>query len=286
MNPAPEPNPIFAQKTDAELLYLTQHAYRYPVPVVQAAVRELQRRELIPAELPAAHAPARPPETEATWSQLLGGIARGLFWPSADYFVTPILVNLNLLLFGLMALGGVHVLNPSGRELISWGSNFSPLTLHGQPWRLLSNTFLHAGLAHLLLNMGALLLLGFLIEPLIGRVRLLSAYLLSGIGGSLLSLWWHSQGLNSVGASGAIFGLYGLLLMLLLTRAVDVPRSDRRHLLWFVLYFVLSNLLAGLEGNTDNAAHVGGLIVGTLSGLVMARLGLRKTGPAKENSKP
>ena len=134
---------------------------------------------------------------------------------------------------------------------------------------------MHAGLSHLLLNMFSLWLLGLLIEDRVGPWRLLLVYLASGVGGGLASLWWHTDGINSVGASGAIFGLYGLLLVLIVSKKLVLDKSDRRAMLGLVLYLVLSNLLSGLTGNIDNAAHLGGLATGLLLAGPLALLGLR-----------
>ncbi|MCB2378315.1 rhomboid family intramembrane serine protease [Hymenobacter sp. BT635] len=264
---------LFAQKSDAELLYMAQHARRYPPALGEAAVRELQQRGLVPTELapPPLQPPAEPAPDEA-WHQLAAGTLRQLLWPSAGNVITPLLLLLNALVFGLMVADGAHIFQPQARILVAWGSNFSPLTLHGQPWRLLTSCFLHGGLAHLLLNSLALLFLGRLTESMVGPGRLLLVYLLSGVGGSVASVWWHAQGVNSVGASGAIFGLYGLLLALAVTGAVPLSRQQRYGLLWLVLLLVPSQLEAGLLGTntTDNAAHLGGLLTGFLAGLIYA----------------
>jgi rhomboid protease GluP len=271
-DPLPPTEPL-AHKTDAELLYFTQHARRYPVSLVQAAVRELQRRELIPAELPGHALPAPAlSATPRTWLDEVKDLGHTLFWPSGSHLVTSLLLDVNLVVYLLMGLAGGSLLAPRSADLVAWGSNFSPLTLHGQPWRLLTCCFLHGGPAHLLLNAGTLVVLGLLAEPLFGRVRLLLGYLLSGVGGSLASLWWHMPGgVNSVGASGAIFGLYGLLLATAFVKNTPLSPQQRRPLFGLLLYLMLSSLLAGLEGsgNTDNAAHLGGLLTGVLIGLLM-----------------
>jgi rhomboid protease GluP len=281
--PLPEPAPgstaalaaqLFAQKPEAELLYLAQNAARYPPAVGAAAVAELKRRGLLPeAPVPA---PAPPAEEPETWPQLIGQLLRGLFIPSRRFWATPLLLDLNVLVFGLMVLSGVSASQPTGHQLVLWGSNISDLTLHGQPWRLLTCLFVHAGLSHLLLNMFSLWLLGLLVEDRLGPPRLLLSYLACGVGGSLASLWWHTDGVNSVGASGAIFGLYGLLLVLLIGKRLVLGKSDRRAMLGLVLYLVLSNLLSGITGNIDNAAHLGGLATGLLVAGPLAIAGLAK----------
>ncbi|GAA3917731.1 rhomboid family intramembrane serine protease [Hymenobacter algoricola] len=275
MTPALPPHELFARKTDAELLYLAQNALRYPPAVGQAAVQELQRRGLVPTAVPTHRPPPPAPAPAAAERGLLSEIGHRLFGVSRTYFVTPALLLLNLLVYALMVAGGMDAFHPDGATLIAWGSNFSPLTLPGQPWRLLTSCFLHGGVAHLLLNSLALLFLGRLSESLVGPGRLAAAYLVSGVGGSLFSLWWHSRGVNSVGASGAIFGLYGLVLMLALTGAVPMTKAQRYSLIWLVLLLVPGELEAGLKATTDNAAHIGGLITGLVVGAVLKIVGHR-----------
>ena len=256
----------FQARPEAELFYLASHADRYPPAVGAAAVAELDRRGLLaaPAAAPAAAAPPAPAAPSETWAQLGGQLVRALFWPSGRYVAVPLLLNLNLLVYVLMCATGVSLFDPTGAQLVRWGSNVSSLTLHGQPWRLLTSVFVHAGMSHLLLNAFSLWLLGTLVEARVGTGRLLAVYLASGVAGSLATLWYHSAGVNSAGASGAIFGLYGFLLLLLVSRRMVLDKFDRRAMLGLVLYLVLSSLISGLSGNTDNAAHVGGLLAGSL----------------------
>lgn len=185
------------------------------------------------------------------------------FLPVKGYFMTPLLANLNILLFFLMVATGVDILQPDGRSLLSWGANYKPLTLYGQSWRLLTACFLHIGVVHLLLNMYALLSIGFLLEPYLGRRRFLAAYLLTGLVASLTSLWWHDAGI-SAGASGAIFGMYGVFLAMLTTSLIDP--SARKPLLVSIIIFVGYNLIGGLKDGIDNAAHLGGLLSGLAIG--------------------
>ena len=269
----------FQARPDAELFYLASHAARYPPAVGAAAVAELERRGLLAsaapsiAATPASPVPVAPSET---WAQLVSQLLKALFWPSRRYYAIPLLLDFNLLIYLLMCAAGVDVFDPAGTDLVRWGSNVSSLTLHGEPWRLLTSVVVHAGLSHLLFNAFSLWLLGTMVEARVGGGRVLLVYLASGAAGSLATLWYHSGGVNSVGASGAIFGLYGFLLLLLVSRKMVLNKFDRRAMLGLVLYLVLSSLLSGLEGNIDNAAHVGGLLAGGLVAGPLALFNLRK----------
>lgn len=253
----------FAERPDAELLYLAQHARHYPPAVGAAAVAELQRRELVPPP-PTAPPPAPAPEPAETWGQLLRQLGKGLFWPSPPYVAVPLLIDLTVLVWLAMVLSGVSATDPTSADIARWGSNVRSLTLHGQLWRLVTSLFVHGGVMHLALNMFSLWLLGLMLEQRVGAWRLLAVYLASGIAASAATVWYHSAGINSTGASGAIFGLYGFMLVLLLSKKMVLDKSDRRAMLGLVIYLVLSNLLSGLTGNIDNIAHVGGLLMGVL----------------------
>lgn len=186
-----------------------------------------------------------------------------IFKPTQGFFITPILLDLNILIFILMILSGVSIISPDTESLLNWGANFRPMTLEGQWWRLFTSCFLHIGIIHLLMNMYALLYIGVLLEPILGRARFIAAYLLAGILASVASLWWHELTV-SAGASGAIFGMYGVFLALLTTNLIE--KSARKSLLSSIGVFVGYNLLFGLQGGIDNAAHIGGLIGGFIIG--------------------
>lgn len=186
-----------------------------------------------------------------------------VFKPTRGYFITPILLNINILLFILMSATGVNIFSPDNDSLLAWGGNFRPLTLNGEWWRLITCCFLHIGIVHLAFNMYALLYVGILLEPLLGRSRFLAAYLLTGIASSAVSLWWHDLSI-SAGASGAIFGMYGVFLAMLTTNLIE--KAQRQSLLASIGVFVGYNLLFGLKGNTDNSGHIGGLVAGLFIG--------------------
>lgn len=192
----------------------------------------------------------------------MGGVL-SIFKPVEGYFVTPILIIINLLIFAVMIISGVHFMDPTSESLLLWGANFRPATLNGEWWRLLTCCFVHIGILHLLMNMYALMYIGMMLEGRLGKLRFLCAYLLSGVSASAASLWWHDLTI-SAGASGAIFGMYGVFLAMLTTNLIE--KSARRSMLVSISIFVGYNLLNGLSGGIDNAAHIGGLISGMIIG--------------------
>ncbi len=187
-----------------------------------------------------------------------------MFRPVEGYFITPILLNINIVIFVLMVATGTNFFSPDNESLLKWGANFRPITLNGDWWRLLTCCFVHIGIIHIAFNMYALLYIGTLLEPLLGRSRFLTAYLLTGVTSSLASLWWNDFTV-SAGASGAIFGMYGVFLALLTTKLLE--EEARKALLSSVSIFIGYNLVIGFStGIVDNAGHIGGLLGGVLIG--------------------
>jgi len=198
----------------------------------------------------------------ATSKQQIGSLF-SLFVPREGYFITPLLVDINILVFILMVISGVSFFLPDNESLIRWGANFRPVTLEGQWWRLFTNFFLHIGFIHLLMNMYALIYVGLLLEPYLGKTRFIAAYIMTGIIASVTSLYWHELTI-SAGASGAIFGMYGVFLAMLTTNFID--QASRKALLISIGIFVGYNLINGMKGGIDNAAHIGGLLSGVIIG--------------------
>jgi rhomboid protease GluP len=177
-----------------------------------------------------------------------------------NLYVTYAIIAINVLIFILMAVAGAGIMEPNGIVHISWGSNYKVLTQSGDWWRLFTNVFLHFGIIHLAMNMYCLYSIGTYLEPMLGKAKYITAYVCTGILASVVSLWWHKNGVNSAGASGAIFGLYGLFLAMLTTNLI--PKQLRKPLLQSIGLFVVFNLLYGTKGGVDNSAHIGGLVAG------------------------
>jgi membrane associated rhomboid family serine protease len=185
-------------------------------------------------------------------------------------FVMPVLLATNVLVFVAMLIAGVSPISPDPELLRQWGAAYGPLITGGDWWRLFTATFLHAGILHLLFNMFALVSIGSLIERVFGHIPFLILYFLAGVSGSIASVYWHPLTVG-VGASGAIFGLYGGLLGYLLWARTSLPGDVLQSLRNGAIGFVLFNTAFGLtQEHIDNAAHFGGLAAGVLAGAALA----------------
>jgi len=197
-----------------------------------------------------------------------------MFVPSKGRFASTILMDINVAVFGLMVLAGLGFLTFRSEDLMAWGANYRP-SLDGLGYlRLLTSTFVHGGLLHLFMNMYGLLIAGSLLEPALGARRFTLAYLLSGLAGSIGSAVYHPAAV-SVGASGAIFGLFGLLLALLLRRDQRVAKLPRRLVNSLVTLIGINLVIGFLVPGIDNAAHIGGFVMGAALGVLMSFGGQR-----------
>ena len=221
-----------------------------------------------------------------------------------NYPATYLLLGINLVVFAVMfRLGPVpglirqHVWSQlltasfDTDTLIRFGATNSQLILAGQWWRLVTGTFVHITVLHILLNMWCLWNLGLFGEPLLGRRGLVVVYLLTGTAGMLLSFAWAPMGtdMTVAGASGAVFGIAGILIVLLSNRKLAVPWNELRSLRRQVIFFAVANLAIGMAPGVlgmatqsqmgalhldpaalphiDNSAHLGGLVAGLALGL-------------------
>ena len=185
-----------------------------------------------------------------------------LFMASAP--VTTAIIAVNAMLLGVMVATGVSPFSPQTQDLWKWGADFGPLTINGQWWRILTNVFVHVGLWHLAVNMWALWNLGMLAERIFGRYLYLYIYLFCGLCGSLASLAWHPW-ITSAGASGAIFGLAGALIVTFKWGKLPIPPEVIRPILRTLVIFTVINIGFGVAVQfVDNSAHLGGFGGGML----------------------
>ena len=163
-----------------------------------------------------------------------------------------ILINVFMFLFPLI--------NGTTEEFYNLFASYGPFVKMGDYYRLISAAFMHANIAHLIFNMYALWIIGMQLESFIGKWRYLVVYLFSAITGSLLSVIVTPNAV-SVGASGAIFGLLGALLYFGYHYRVYLGTVIKSQ----IIPLIVINLLLGfMVPGIDNAAHIGGLIGGTL----------------------
>lgn len=190
---------------------------------------------------------------------------------SPKVWVTPAIIGINVAVFLLMLLAGANLMQGDAMVALRFGSDYGPLTWGGQPWRLLTAAFIHFGLIHIAFNMYALYNGGMWTERLYGSARFAVIYLLAAVAGSVVSGWWNPMR-NSAGASGAVFGVYGALLVFFWRRPNDMPgdilKSVRSGAISLCVY---SLAMGALMPFVDNAAHVGGLLGGAAAGFFLVR---------------
>jgi len=183
-------------------------------------------------------------------------------------WLTWVLLTANVLVYAAMAVVTQNPLSFPVKDLLAWGGNFAPGIYQGEFWRPLTSMFLHAGIIHLGMNMWVLSIIGPFMERLLGITGFLLLYLLAGFAGNVLGMMWHAHTVG-VGASGAIFGLYGGLLGFLLVRHKQIPADALRPLLNNGLYFLGINVVLGFTvPGVDVAAHLLGAGAGLVGGIV------------------
>jgi rhomboid protease GluP len=198
---------------------------------------------------------------------------------------THLLLGINCGVFLAMVARGSSFWMPTLDQLMFWGADRpNNVLVNGEWWRVVTAMFVHVGILHLATNMWCLWNLGLLAEPLMGSFGLFAAYILTGAAGNLLSTaknWMYPAHDPSgalyfqagAGASGAVFGIAGALIVLLRSKLLPVPPDEVRRLRKSVIYFAAINLLIGLSINfgsgftgveVDNSAHIGGFLCGLL----------------------
>ncbi len=160
---------------------------------------------------------------------------------------------------GIFNLGGI------AGDVLQRGGASLPLPYNlAQPWRFVTAVFLHGSILHILFNMWFLMDVGPQIEELYGSARYLFIYVVTGIGGYLFS---SAMGHFSIGGSGALMGLVGVLLALTTGRQSAAMQMLRNRLISFIIYIAI---IGFLMRTVDNWAHGGGLLTGFILGKVMS----------------
>jgi membrane associated rhomboid family serine protease len=197
--------------------------------------------------------------------------ARGAYATYPAY-VTWSLVAINVAVFLIDSLLGSHgsfsLLGGGGGPLLEAGSVYGPAVAHGEWWRLLTSAFLHLSALHILFNMYALWLFGPIVEQMYGHVEYLVTYLLCALGGSVLTIL-AAPDVPAAGASGAIFGLFGLAFVVSRRRRLLLGPQARAILSQVGMLLVLNLVITFTFPGISWTGHVGGLVVGAAIGLLL-----------------
>jgi membrane associated rhomboid family serine protease len=183
--------------------------------------------------------------------------------------VTPMIVALNAAIFLGMCFGDNALSDPS--TLIAWGGSVGPRTTNGEWWRLVASLFVHSGVLQLLGNVIGLISVGVMLERLMGSVAFALTYAIAGVIAGIAELSFHQIAINS-GASGAIFGVYGLLIASAMwgmyrRSSATIPLAALKRLVPGAVVFLLIDLAThGLRSD----ARIAGFAAGVIAGLILA----------------
>ena len=191
-------------------------------------------------------------------------LLKELYNPKGPTPAIGILIALNLIVFIITLFFGVDAISPTAQELLEVGGNRRANIANGEYWRLITSVFIHGGIMHLVMNLFGIFLTGMFLEEKVGRKNMILYFLIAGVAGSITSVLWHDNTV-SIGASGAIFGYFGLLLAF---NVFKIITKDQQGIIWNILIFYGGiSLLFGMFQGIDNAAHFGGLIAGFVLGV-------------------
>jgi len=191
------------------------------------------------------------------------------FGPMLQFPATSLLIGINTAVFLGMILGSGEIMGFSPETTFRWGGNVGAFTLSGEYWRLVTASFVHANFIHFAMNMWCLWSLGQLAERLFGSSVTLAIYVLTGVGGAMLSIGLHPLR-SEVGASAAVFGIAGAILSGIKFGNVPLASIHKRQIFSSLIFFVIFNLSFGMLPGIDNMAHLGGLVSGFLFGVPLA----------------
>jgi membrane associated rhomboid family serine protease len=247
----------------------TYHAWR---EIAAARVRDGDLQGAIAAYREADR--RAPPEDKPEIANRLGWLAKetGNVRASRRYFARGRGSVLPIATYSILAVTIVvsltALISSQGEDIYAALALYKPSVANGEYWRLWTVTLVHADFLHLAFNMYALFLVGPLTEQIYGSGKMVVVYLVAALGGSVASFGW-SEGQLVVGASGAIFGLFGILFA---ASRMHLPTLDRRSraVLSQVGFLIVLNIIIGFTSPAiDNIAHIGGLVAGLLMGVAL-----------------
>lgn len=187
------------------------------------------------------------------------------------YKVTYTLIAFNVVVYLFSVFLSHTIVDIDMQVLVDMGALFGPYAvLHEQWWRLLSAMFLHGGVTHLLMNMVSLYLVGRGVERYFTISSYLLLYLFSGLLGGMVSLYMHPVSVG-VGASGAIFGVFGAMAGFFLAHRHQIQAHTKAFMKDFAVILGINLVLGFSIASIDVSAHVGGLVVGILGGFMVSK---------------
>ncbi len=185
--------------------------------------------------------------------------------------ITYGLIGLNLLFYAVSIFYTGSVVDMPAGGLVDLGAVYGPfVVVEGEWWRLLTAMFLHGGMTHLLMNMFSLYIIGRPMELYFSPKSYLSLYLLTGIVGGLVSIVVHPETV-AIGASGAIFGVFGALSGYFFAYRRELGEHAHQFMKDFALIIGINLVIGFTIPNIDVSAHAGGLVSGLIGGLIVAR---------------
>lgn len=187
------------------------------------------------------------------------------------YRITYSIIILNLIVYIFSSLFSQDIIDMDIQTLVDMGALYGPLTvLKGEWWRLFTAMFLHAGMTHLLMNMFSLYLIGRGAEMYFDTKSYLSIYLFSGLLGGLASLYMHPVSVG-IGASGAVFGVFGALAGFFLAHREKIQEHTKAFMKDFTIIIGINLVIGFSIPSVDVSAHVGGLLVGVIGGFALSK---------------
>ncbi len=187
------------------------------------------------------------------------------------YRITYSIIILNLIVYIFSSFFSQDIIDMDIQTLVDMGALYGPFTvLKGEWWRLFTAMFLHAGMTHLLMNMFSLYLIGRGAEMYFDTKSYLSIYLFSGLLGGLASLYMHPVSVG-IGASGAIFGVFGALAGFFLAHREKIQAHTKAFMKDFAIIIGINLVIGFSIPSVDVSAHVGGLLVGFIGGFILSK---------------
>lgn len=240
--------------SNLELIDIISHPEKFTEEIQSDAREELRLRK-------------EENQGKSSRTAVFGSISDTMFFRTSAV-ATPIIVWMNLIIYAIVGLFGVDYFSPDIFSLFKVGGMQQYHFLNGDWWRPFTSMFLHAGIMHIGFNMYALLNIGPLAEHLIGSKRYTVIYILCGLLGSAASIGFGSDSIG-VGASGAIFGIFGLTYILLKSPKLQGDKKQISGMARQLGFFIVLNIVIGMSVKSiSNEAHVGGLVTGAVLAFV------------------